>query len=267
MQNKNILITNDDGINSPGLRAAVMAVADLGNVTVVAPSNQQTATGRGLTGDKQSSLKPIEYHVNGREIRAYHCDCSPALIVRHSLRTILKGKRVDLLVSGINYGENLGINITSSGTIGAALEASSSGIPSIAVSRQTDIDSHYRYTDQDWTAVVFFLNKFAKSLLATNLQTDVDVLKIDVPGDATPSTEFKITKLAKAGYYIKSIENPTVNSRIGDGKTIIEVNRDNLDPESDVYAFAIDKVVSVTPLSVDLTSRVKLSELQELLDK
>ncbi len=266
MPNYNILITNDDGIDSPGLRAAVEAVVNIGNVTIVAPSSQQTAAGRGWTGDRQSSLKSAEYQVAGREIRAYHCDCSPALIVRHSLRTIFKENMPDLLVSGINYGENLGINVTISGTIGAALEASSSGIPGIAISRQTDIDSHRRYTDQDWSAASFFLNRFAKFLLATKLQADVDVLKIDVPDTATPLTEFKITRLAKVGYYSKSIENPTADSKISDGRTVININRADLDPESDIYAFAIDKVVSVTPLSLDLTSRIKLSEVMEILE-
>lgn len=162
MQNYNILITNDDGIESPGLRAAVKAVLHIGNVTIVAPSHQQTGTGRGMIGEKQSSLKPIEYHLNGTDIRAYHCECSPALIVRHSLRTIFKESQPDLLISGINYGENLGIDITSSGTIGAALEASSRGIPGIAISKQTDIESHHQYTDQDWSAASFFLNRFTK---------------------------------------------------------------------------------------------------------
>ena len=217
------------------------------------------------TGDKQASLQPIEYHVNGEDIRAYHCDCSPALIVRHSLKTIFKDTVPDLLISGINYGENLGINITSSGTVGAALEASSSGIPGIAISKQTEIESHHKYTDQDWSASSSFLNRFAKSLLATKAQADVDVLKIDVPVDATPLTEYKITRLARSVYYEKIIENPTVKSQIGDGKTVINVNGADLDPDSDIYVFAIDKLVSVTPLSVDLTSRIKLSELQDIL--
>ncbi len=267
MQNHNILITNDDGIESPGLRAAVEAVLKIGTVTVVAPSHQQTGTGRGLTGDQQASLKLIEYQVNGTEIRAYHCECSPALIVRHSLRTIFKGNKPDLLISGINYGENLGINITCSGTIGAALEASSSGIPGIAISKQTDIESHHKYTDQDWSASSYFLNQFTKYILKEKLQKDVDVLKIDVPSDATPLTQYKITRLAKVDYYSKAIENPTVKSKICEGKTIIKVNKEGLDPESDIYAFTVDRFVSVTPLSVDLTSRVKLSELQKLLSK
>ncbi len=265
MENYNILITNDDGIESPGLRAAVESVLNIGTVTVVAPSHQQTGTGRGLIGDRQSSLKRIDYQVNGSAIRAYHCDCSPALIVSHSLKTIFKENKLDLLVSGINYGENLGINITHSGTIGAALEASSYGIPSIAISKQTDIDSHHKYTDQDWTAAVYFLNRFAMTLLKGKLHADVNVLKIDVPSDATPLTKWKITKLAKVGYYSRIIENATAHSKICDGKTIINIDKENLDPKTDIYAFAIDNLVSITPLSVDLTSRIKASDLQGLL--
>jgi len=222
MQSYHILVTNDDGIDSPGLKAAAEAVLPLGNITIVAPSHQQTGTGRGLIGDRELSLKPFEYHLNGKQIRAYHCECSPALIVRHSLRTIFKDNMPDLLVSGINYGENLGTDITSSGTIGAALEASSSGIPGIAISKQTEPDSHNRYTHQDWSTSSFFLNRFAKSILAATLQADVDVLKIDVPMDATLSTPFKITRLAKTGYYARDIERPGVKTRLGDGKSIVE---------------------------------------------
>ena len=261
----NILVTNDDGIESPGLRAAVESVAEVGNVTVVAPTNQQTGTGRGLLGDLQSSLQRIDYQVNGSEIRAYHCNVSPALIVNHSLRTIFKKDKPDLLISGINYGENLGINITHSGTVGAALEASSFGIPGIAISKQTAIDSHHKFTDQDWTASIYFLNRFARVLLKKNLQPDVNVLKIDVPGNATPQTKWKITRLAKAAYYARHIEDAGEHNAVWDGKTVIHFDKDNLSPETDIYAFAIDGLVSVTPLSVDLTSRVDLGDLKAAL--
>ncbi|MDX2446988.1 MAG: 5'/3'-nucleotidase SurE [Desulfobacterales bacterium] len=267
MESHDILITNDDGIESPGLKAAVGAVLNIGTVTVIAPSSQQTDTGRGLTGDKQSKLTPIDYSINGTKISAYHCDCSPALIVSHSMRTIFKEKKPDLLISGINYGENLGNDITSSGTIGAALEASSFGIPGIAISKQTDIESHHTYTNQDWSASAFFLNKFSRLFLLEKSQPDLDVLKIDVPDEATLLTEWKITKLSKSGYYFKEIEKSNIYSKIGDGKTTIKIDKENLDPETDIYALAIDKMVSITPLSLDLTSRINLSDLQQLLDK
>lgn len=265
MKNYNILITNDDGIQSPGLRAAVKAVMNIGDVTVVAPSHQQTAMGRSLSGDKQAKLIPIDFPVNGFNIAAYHCECSPALIVRHSLKTIFSDNKPDLLISGINYGENLGTNITSSGTVGAALEAASFGIPAIAISKQTDIESHHKYTDQDWKASSHFLDYFAISILTKTIPPDVKVLKIDVPQDATALTPWKVSKLAKTIYYTSVIKNPSVHSRICDAKTEVNIDKETLDPETDIYVFSVDKLISITPLSVDLTSKVNFSMLQETL--
>ncbi len=262
MTNTQILLTNDDGIESPGLRAAVKAVIDLGEVTVIAPTSQQTATGRGMTGNKQSSLLPVEYSVEGKSIRAFHCDCSPALIVRHSLQTVFKVAKPDLVVSGINYGENLGANVTCSGTVGAALEAASKGIPSIAISKQTDTASHLKYTEQDWSATAYFLKHFSELLLTTKMMYDVDVLKIDVPDSATSDTAWKFTKLARAGYYFKEIASPNVKSKLNDGKTVIKVDESSLAPDTDIHTFAIQKLISVTPLSIDISSRVNFDDLQ-----
>jgi 5'-nucleotidase len=259
-----ILITNDDGIESPGLKAAVEAVMKLGTVTVVAPRHQQTGTGRGLTGDKQGRLIAVDFKVNTTKIRAYHGDGSPALIVRHCLRTLFKDSTPDLLVSGINYGENLGFNITGSGTVGAALEAASFGIPSIAASLQTDVEHHHSYVKQDWSTAAYFLHKFSKLLMEKPSPPDVDLLKIDIPAEALPSTSWKITKLARSPYYFRDMGEAGPTSNFGDGKTVIKVDRDMLDPDTDIYAVAVNKVVSVTPLSLDLTSRINLADLQAL---
>ncbi len=259
-----ILVTNDDGIDSPGLKAAVEAVFPLGNIIVLAPNIQQTATGRGLFGDKDLTLQSAEFIVKDVNVEAYHCNCSPALIVRHGLRTILRDAMPDLLISGINYGENLGINITSSGTIGAALEGASFGVPGIAISKQTDVSTHLHYSDQDWSASIHFLKKFAKRMLASRLPDDVDLLKIDVPENASPSTRWGVTKLARCAYYFKTIENPTLDSKLGEGQTIIKVDGDNIDQSSDIYAIAKEKIVSVTPVSLDLTSRVQFEELYQI---
>ena len=267
MNNNRIFITNDDGIESPGLKAAVESVIDIGEITVIAPTTQQTGTGRGLTGNKQSNLIPVDYSVNGKNFEAYHCDCSPALLVRHSLITVFKSEKPNLFISGINYGENLGVSVTCSGTVGAALEAASSGIPSIAVSKQTDIESHHKYTIQDWSATAYFLNHFSKVLLNYNLNHDVDVLKIDVPAGATFGTEWKITKLARSGYYFKEIIKPSLQSKLNAGKIVIKFDENQLDSDTDIHALAIQKIVSVTPLSIDLTSRVSLSDLQHLYEK
>lgn len=267
MNNHNILITNDDGIHSPGLFAAVKAVMEIGNVTVIAPSNQQTGMGRSLTGNVEARLTPIDYRMDGVKINAYHCECSPALIIRHSLNTLYANDKPELLISGINYGENLGVNITASGTIGAALEAASFGIPAIAISKQTDIESHHQYTNQDWKAAAHFLKYFTGVLLDKKMPIDVEVLKIDVPTGANPSTPWKLTKLAKTGYYAKVYKNPTKHSRIGDAKTVIDFNEKTLDPETDIYALSIDKLISITPLTLDTTSKTDFSVLHEVLDE
>ncbi len=267
MNKYTILVTNDDGIESPGLRAAVESVIDIGTVIVAAPSGQQTATGRGLTGEKQSVLEAVAYRVGAVDVQAYRCDCSPALIVKHSMRTLFKEIKPDLLISGINYGENLGVNITSSGTVGAALEAASFGIPGIAISKQTDIELHYSYCEQDWTACAYFLSKFSRKLLEKSLPEDVDVLKIDIPIAATSRTGWRMTTLGRAGYYFKELEDTDNGGMVGAGKTVVRVDLRHLPSKTDIYTLAIDGLVSVTPLSLDLTSRVDLSDLRSLLEE
>lgn len=267
MKKYKILITNDDGIESPGLKAAAEAVLDLGEVFVIAPTNQQTGTGRGLTGDKGTKLQPRRYNVNGQDLQAYHCNCSPALIVKHSLKTIFSEEKPNLLISGINYGENLGSNITCSGTVGAALEAASVGIPSIAISKQTDIASHHKYTEQNWKTTAYFLRYFSNILLNGKVMKDVDALKIDVPERATKKTEWKLTKVAKCGYYFREFENASKDSLLNEGKTKIIINENELEKNSDIHTFAIQKLVSVAPLSVDLSSRVELDELRNIYEQ
>ncbi len=264
MEQPTILVTNDDGIHSPGLKAAVEAVFELGEVIIVAPTHQQTGMGRSLTGNRDSTLQSVEYCVHGKELKAYHCECSPALAVKHSLKTIFRHKKPDLLISGINYGENVGIGITSSGTVGAALEGGCLGIPSIAISKETEIESHYSYTEQDWETTVYFLNYFSKRLLDGKMMDDVDVLKIDVPESATKDTEWKLTKVASCGYYSRVFENPDEKTPLNAGKVKVVVDEDKLDITSDIHTLAIQKLVSVTPISADLSSRVDFKELRKL---
>jgi 5'-nucleotidase len=267
MKHPHLAITNDDGIDSPGLRAAVEAVADLGTLTVVAPTDQQTATGRGMTGNRQSGFRRFDYRYSGGVATAYHCPCSPAQVVRHALLTVFRQERPDLFISGINYGENLGNMVTCSGTVGAALEAASHRIPAIAVSKQTDIASHHRYTDQKWEVTAYFLRIFVEKILSGSLLPDVDVLKIDVPADATERTDWKLTTLSRTAYYSRFIDNPAFDSRICDFETRISVDSDRLEVGSDIHALAVERIVSVTPLSIDLTSRVSFSDLHSKLNR
>lgn len=246
-----VLVTNDDGIDSPGLIAAVQAVIGLARITVVAPTTQQTATGRSLAGNRSDTLHSTSLSGLNGAVSAYHIDAAPALTVRHTLISLLADDEPDLVISGINFGENLGSMITNSGTVGAALQAASHGIPAIAASRQSTIEQHFEFSDLDWTAATRITRRYAELLLtlaAGREQLPFEILKVDIPDPCPIDTEERITTLSRQSYYRSVIEKPHALSRIGDARTIIDYDLQLLDPGDDVYAFAVDRVVSVTPL-------------------
>ncbi len=249
----NILITNDDGVNSPGLLAAADAVSGFANVTIIAPLSQQTAMGRAQRGDPQARLEMVELISGDNKYNAYACDASPARVVGHGLK-VMPDYTPDLVISGINYGENLGNNITSSGTVGAAIEGATKGIPSIAISLETPIDSHYDYRTLDWNVAMYFLRHFVQKTLSEGFPAGTDVLKIDVPSSATTSCPWRVTRLSGNAYYSSNITNPSLQSRLCDAVTSKGTCAEKEEPDTDVYALAIDQVVSVTPLSLDLTA-------------
>jgi len=257
-----ILVTNDDGIESPGLKAAVEAALPLGNVIVAAPTGQQTSMGRSFHGKRDEHLRPVDYEVCGRKLEAYHADCSPARIVLHAVDVLFTGGKPDLVVSGINYGENLGSNLTISGTIGAAIQAATMGIRAVAVALETEIHNHHKYADLNWVAATHFTRKFAGLMLAAEeMPHDVKFLNINIPADATEETPWRMTTQSHAPYFSNVIENPVKTSKIGDGKCVIQIDDHTLEPESDIYAIFKDRIVSVTPLSLDLTARTARQDL------
>lgn len=259
-----IFVTNDDGIDSPGLHAAVEAVQELGDVYVFAPSGQQTAMGRALSGNRASRLEKHSMVVRGKSVTAYSGDASPAMILRHALRVATQEKPA-LILSGINYGENLGTSITHSGTVGAALEGASLGIPALAVSMETPTGEYLEYTQQDWSATKYFLTYFARSVLRNGLPSGVDVLKIDVPRAATAATPWRMTRVSPSDYYSERYDSPAITSRF-DEAIIWKSIRENEPEDSDVYAITVDKVVSVAPLSLDLTSRERFEVIRQGLE-
>ena len=260
------LLTNDDGIRSPGLRAAARAVRDLGDVLVVAPATQQTAMGRSFTGRPDAFLEPVPFEVDGQPIRAYACEGSPASVVRHGLQALCRDRRPDLLVSGINYGENVGTSISASGTVGAAMEAAARGIPALAASQQMHPDHFTRHEAPDWRASEHFLRLFACKLVGTRLPQDVDLLKLDVPEDATPHTPWRLSRLSRQRYFEVVIDDPGPHSRLKDGRVTVQVDHEALEPDSDVHALVRERVVAVTPLSLDATSRADFADIHRALE-
>ncbi len=262
-----ILLTNDDGIQSPGLHAAAEALCDLGELLIVAPAEQQTGMGRAmpaLSGDAQ--LEASRLTLTCQDVQVYTITASPAQAVLFGVLAIVQ-RRPALVVSGINHGENLGTTVTSSGTVGAALMAAELGIPGLAVSFETDAAYHFGYAHElDWTAPAHFTRLFARAMLGAQLPFDVDVLKVDVPGEATAETLWRITRQSKQPYY-QSLA-PEQRFGVGPLRTLdyrILIHWDTLEPDSDISVFARDRLVSVTPLSHDLTARTDLAALEGLL--
>ena len=181
-----ILLTNDDGILSPGLAAAAEAVHDLGELLIIAPATQQTGMGRATPAIAGGSITEETVHGGSRDLPAYAVAGSPAQAVIYGV-VVLAPRRPDLVISGINYGENPGTCVTASGTVGAALQAAEMGIPGLAMSLETAKAYHYEHgREVDWSAARHYTRYFAQALLRQKLAFDVDVLKIDVPGNATP---------------------------------------------------------------------------------
>ena len=267
MKDIQILLTNDDGIQSPGLWAAAGALSELGFVNVAAPREQFSGAGRSLPITSDGIIRTKEVGVRGKVWQVYAVGGTPAQAVLHAVLEILP-EIPRLVVSGINYGENLGTGVTVSGTVGAALEAASMGLPALAVSLETDPSHHLTYSEEvDFSAAAYFTAYFSRLLIENNLPPDVHVLKIDVPSDATPETQWEITRLSRKRYY-----EPTAPKRKSweePGKVGYQLTGDPRQDEvdSDVYAVRVKRVVSVTPLSLDMTSRVQFSELDRLFRK
>jgi 5'-nucleotidase len=262
-----ILLSNDDSIHSPGLWAAAEALDPLGFVHVVAPLQQQTSTGHSMPVTSSGIIEAMTLNVNGRNWPVYAVDGSPGQAVVHGIYDVIKAKP-DLVVSGINYGENVGVGITISGTVGAALEAASLEIPALAVSMQTGQEHHLSLSqDVNFSAAGYFTHKFARVLLQKQLPFDVDVLKVDVPSNATPETPWSLTRHSRDRYYFPVAARRKVLSDQGPVGYEIRYDAEQLQPDSDIYAVLVDRKVSVTPISIDMTSRIDFSKLRAMLEE
>jgi 5'-nucleotidase len=265
MEKCQILLTNDDGIQSPGLWAAAEALSDIGFVTVAAPQEQSSGMGRSLPNTSDGTIQTKVMRVCGRDWTVHAVGGSPAQSVLHGILEIMS-QPPDLVVSGINYGENVGTGVTISGTVGAALEAASHGFPALAMSLETGREHHLSYsTEVDFSSAAWFTAFFARLLLEKHFPPDVDVLKVDVPSSATPQTPWQLTRAARQRYYIPVLRE----RRSWDEPGVVDYKEAAiLDDEfkgSDAYVLRVLQEVSVTPLSLDLTSRVEFGELDRIL--
>lgn len=245
-----VLITNDDGIDSPGLHALAEAIIPC-ELLIAAPKFQQTGMGRGsLGGDKIGTIERKTLWVNNQLVRAFAVNGSPAQSVAHAVLE-LTDRKPDFCLSGINYGENLGLSFTCSGTLGAAFEADSYGIPSIAFSRAIPFN-HQKSSDFstiNWEMEQFHIQKIFGNILKYGMPENVRILNINFPTGIDVTTEVRVTKQAYMNYgeYINPGERDFDKGQLLKWKLNHRLHEAQLD--TDIYAMHFDKVISVTPMS------------------
>lgn len=250
-----ILITNDDGVRSPGLRALAEAALSLGDLLIAAPIRQQTAMSRSTHfGDNAGRIEPVELSLDNQPHIAYGVHGSPAMAAAHGIAE-LAGRIPDLCLSGINYGENIGYSLSRSGTIGAAIEAASYGVPGIAISLQSGFETHFsnEYAEMDWATSAWIARKLAAHVLEHGLPAGTHILNVNVPTSATTQTPIRWTHVSRFNYYTP-VEQPQRDFSQPFRLRETHDAPSESEPQSDIRAFAIDRVISVTPLTGDMTA-------------
>ncbi|HMK54137.1 MAG TPA: 5'/3'-nucleotidase SurE [Methanobacteriaceae archaeon] len=249
-----ILITNDDGVNSSGILAVKSAVEGLGKIQVVAPATQQSGIGHALT-----LFEPIR--VNSVTLddgdQAYSVSGTPTDAVIVGIYQLVTEKP-ELVISGINIGENLGKSeLTTSGTIGAAMEAAVHGIPALSVSLQVikdDIKFHDGHVDVDFSYAKKIIRRVVQKILEKGLPEGVDLLNLNIPSHPKNDT-IKITHLGERMYKIHIKERLDPRGRPYywiDGFPVAD-DREG----TDVHTLKIENTTTITPISLDCTASLK----------
>lgn len=239
-----ILVSNDDGHQSEGIRTLAEAMAGLGEVWVVAPEIEQSAASHAI-----SLYRPLRI----REVRPrwFAVDGTPTDCSYVGVNHVLKGRRPDIMVAGINHGPNMADDVTYSGTVAAAMEAAFLGIPAIAFS----LASRREF---DFGPAAAFARRLVATALAERLPPHM-LLNVNVPAGADLEG-YVVTRLGKHSYGCDVIEKVDPRGRkyywIGGN----EYQHEDI-PGSDCNAVYRERLVSVTPLQMDLTDDAMRAEL------
>lgn len=252
-----ILITNDDGVNSSGIIAAKNSAKGLGDINIVAPVTQQSGIGHALSLFEPIRVAPSKL-MDGT--RAYSVSGTPTDAVIIGIFEICDEKP-DLLISGINVGENLGMSeLTTSGTIGAAMEAVVHGVPALSVSLQVtrgDIKFHDGLVDVDFSHAQKITRKISKKIITKGLPKGVDFLNLNIPADPCDD-KIKLTRLGKRMYkiHIQKRLDPRGRPYYWIDGTPVE----NDAVGTDVHTLNIEKCATITPISLNSTSNLDLMD-------
>jgi 5'-nucleotidase len=246
----NILISNDDGIYSKGIYELAKALKSLGKVFVVAPDKEQSATGHAITMHQPLRSKKIIFF--DTDIDAWWVSGTPADCIKLGIETLI-GVKPDIIVSGINNGENLGTDIIYSGTVSAALEGSIFSIPAFAV-------SYAKHGERDFSKAAEYALQIIKQSLNYKLPKDI-ILNINIPDLSIVKNVkgIKITELGVKKYKnnFEERKDPRGNSYYWLAGELIE---SEIGENTDINAVK-NGYISITPIHLDLTEYGYMKEL------
>jgi 5'-nucleotidase len=245
-----ILVTNDDGINAPGIRTLITVMKTIGDVVVVAPDSPQSGMGHAIT--LNATLYATEVNIDNGPQKEFSCSGTPADCVKLAIREIL-GKTPDLCVSGINHGSNASINVIYSGTMSAAIEAGIEGIPAIGFSL---LDYSW---DANFEASKSFVKKITEQVLEHGLPNGV-VLNVNIPNIEEKEIKgIKVCRQARANWVEEFDKRKTPQGKDYywlTGKFV------NLDGGEDTDEWALENgYISLVPAQFDLTAHYFLKDL------
>ncbi|MCY0876614.1 MAG: 5'/3'-nucleotidase SurE [Firmicutes bacterium] len=246
-----IVLVNDDGIGAPGIGALAQHIAHFATVTVVAPDRQQSATSHSITLHKPLHVDEVDLGLGGPH-RAFQVNGTPADCVKLAVGAFCEHQPADLIVSGINGGANLGLDIVYSGTASAAAEGVLLGLPAIAISL-TDAPFHY---EASVVVAQRLIEKVASHGLPEGTYLNVNV----PPGPYEALKGMAITRIGVRKYrnsYEKRID-PLGRSYYWQAGTIVNLRNE---PDTDVHAIE-HGMVSVTPIHFDFTNGQLLATLK-----
>jgi 5'-nucleotidase len=250
-----ILVTNDDGVTAPGIKALTEAVKDLGKVVVVAPDRPQSGMGHAITIGHPLRLSSVQLF---GDIEAYHCSGTPVDCVKLAVDKVLH-RKPDICLSGINHGANHSINVIYSGTMSAALEASIESIPSVGFSL---LDYSI---EADFSGAAYYANLLVKQLLTQ--KTDKHLcLNVNVP--AVPKSLLKGLKVCRQAYAKYEERFDERNDPTGRKYYWLTGEFKNFDKGKDTDVWALkNNYISVVPVQFDLTNYQLKTKLEKLLTR
>jgi 5'-nucleotidase len=246
-----LLIVNDDGIDAPGLAALVRALQDGYRLTVVAPAVEQSGVGHGITF---RTPVLVEERPSTDGIKRFAVHAQPATCTRIGVANLLASDPPELVLSGINRGDNVGQSVWISGTLGGAREAALMGLGSIALSA-----AHPRGQEPDWPAVGRWARAVVDELRAAGLPRPAQVVKVEIPFPAAEAKGFRVTRMG-----LEPPLDQTYHEKPGpQGERFFYATW--AAPDHDAAGTDIDAVVkgwvSVTPLTIDETDYQALPAL------